>query len=67
MKRLLPSLLVFPLSAFAQGQAAAEPPVESHPLGTIVFIVLFVGFCVVFMWMVWRNKGQEKKEDKKPH
>lgn len=64
MKRLLAGLLAFPLSAFAQGQAAAEPPVESHPLGTIVFVVLFIGFCVVFAWMVWRNKG--KKEDEKP-
>jgi len=26
--------------------------------------VLFVGFCVVFAWMVWRKK--DKKEDEKP-
>ena len=37
---------------------------ESDPMGTIIFGVLFVGFCVVFAWMVWRNKG--KKEDKNP-
>jgi hypothetical protein len=24
--------------------------------------VLFVGFCVVFAWMVWRKK-EDKKED----
>jgi len=25
-------------------------------------VVLFVGFCVVFAWMVWRKK-EDKKED----
>ena len=39
---------------------ALEPPVESSPIATIAFIVLFVGFCVGFAWMVWRNK--DKKE-----
>jgi hypothetical protein len=61
MKRLLPGLLAF-LSASALAQEP-EPPLESHPVGTIVFIVLFVGFCVVFAWMVWRNKDKEKKKD----
>jgi membrane protein DedA with SNARE-associated domain len=66
MKRFLAGLLALPMAALAQtaGQAAPEPPVEAHPIGTIVFVVLFVGFCVVFVWMVWRNKG--KKEDQKP-
>lgn len=63
MKRLLPGFLAF-LYALAQAQdQAPEPPVESHPIGTIVFIALFVGFCVVFAWMVWRNKDKEKKKD----
>jgi len=63
MKRFLAALIAFsPLaSAYAQ---ATEPPLESHPLGTIVFVVLFVGFCVGFAWMVWRNR--DKKEGKKP-
>jgi len=64
MKRFLAGLLALPLSAFAQSQSAPEPPVEAHPIGTIIFVVLFVGFCVVFAWMVWRNK--DKKEDGKP-
>ena len=64
MKHPLPYLLALPLSAFAQDQAP-EPPLESHPIGMIVFVVLFVGFCVVFAWMVWRNKDKEKKEGKK--
>ena len=64
MKRFLAGLLAMPLAALAQtaGQAAPEPPVEAHPIGTIVFVVLFVGFCVVFGWMVYRKK-EDKKED----
>ena len=64
MKRFLAGLLALPLSAIAQNNAPPEPPVEAHPIGTLVFIVLFVGFCAVFAWMVWRNRG--KKEDQKP-
>jgi len=64
MKRLLAGLVALPLSAIAQTQAPPEPPVEAHPIGTLIFIGLFVGFCVVFAWMVWRNK--DKKEDGKP-
>jgi hypothetical protein len=64
MKRFLAGLLALPLSAFAQSQAP-EPPVEAHPIGTLIFIALFVGFCVVFGWMVWRKKD-DKKEDQNP-
>jgi hypothetical protein len=64
MKRILPGLIaLLPLAAFAD--APAEPPLEPHPMATIVFIVLFVGFCVVFAWMVWRKK-EDKKEDHTP-
>jgi len=64
MKRFLAGLLTLPMVAVAQtaGQAAPEPPVEAHPIGTLVFIVLFVGFCAVFGWMVYRKK-EDKKED----
>jgi hypothetical protein len=64
MKRFLAGLLALPLSALAQSQSVPEPAIESNPLGTLVFVALFVGFCVVFGWMVWRNRG--KKEDRKP-
>jgi len=64
MKRLLAGLYALPLSVLAQSQTAPEPQIEPHPIGTLVFVVLFVGFCAVFAWMVWRNKG--KKEDPKP-
>ena len=62
MKRFLAGLLTLPAAALAQSQASGEPPVEAHPIGTLVFVVLFVGFCVVFAWMVWRKK-EDKKED----
>ena len=67
MKRFLAGLLALPLTALAQtaGQAQPEPPVEAHPIGTLVFVVLFVGFIVVFGWMVWRKK-EDKKEDQTP-
>ena len=65
MKRFLVALLALPLAALAQSQAAPEPPLEAHPVGTIVFVVLFVGFCVGFAWMVWRKK-EDKKDDGKP-
>ena len=64
MKRFLAGVLALPFSALAQSQPASEPAIESNPLGTLIFVVLFVGFCLVFGWMVWRNRG--KKEDHKP-
>jgi hypothetical protein len=65
MKRFLAALIAVSPLVPAQAQAP-EPPVESNPVGTIAFVVLFVGFCVVFAWMVWRNKDKDKKEGKKP-
>ena len=65
MKRFVAGLLAMPLAALAQtaDQAAPDPPLESHPIGTLVFVILFVGFCVMFGWMVVRNSKQNKKED----
>ncbi len=59
MERFLPGFIAFSLLLPAHAQAP-EPPVESNTLGTIIFLVLFVGFCVGFVWMVWR-KDKEKK------
>jgi len=64
MKRLIAGLTAVLLLAPAYAEAPAEPPVESNTVGTIIFAVLFFGFCIVFAWMVWRNK--DKKEDSKP-
>ena len=62
MKRFLAGLTALLPVAAAYADAPPEPPLESHPIGTIVFIVLFVGFCVVFGWMVYRQKD-DKRED----
>jgi hypothetical protein len=62
MKRLLTGLIaLFPfVSAYAD--APAEPPLEPHPIGTVVFLVLFVGVCVGLAWMIWRKKKDSKEE-----
>ena len=59
MKKYASACMAFLLCATAHAEAL-EPPIESSPLATIAFIVLFVGFCVGFAWMVWRNKGKKK-------
>jgi hypothetical protein len=64
MKRLFAGLTAASLLASAQAQAP-EPPLEPHPIGTILFVALFIGFCVVFGWMVWKNQHKDKKESKK--
>jgi hypothetical protein len=59
--RILSTLPLFllPLAALA---VEAEPPVESNLIGTVVFLLLFVGGCAVFAWMVW--KGDKKPKQK---
>ena len=61
MKKFLPGVIAFSLLLPAHAQTP-EPPVESNTLGTIVFVLLFVGFCAGFIWMVWWNKDKENKE-----
>lgn len=65
LKRFLTGLIASSVLASAQAYAP-EPPVESHPVGPIVFTALFVGFFVVFAWMVWRNKDKHGKGHKNP-
>jgi hypothetical protein len=51
---------LFLLSAAQAQTSAPEPPVESNPIGLIIFALLFVGFCVGFIWMTWwRDKAQK--------
>jgi hypothetical protein len=60
MKRILYGIALLPyLSAHAQ---APEPAVEPNTLATAVFLVLFVGFCAGFVWMVWRKRDKKPKE-----
>jgi hypothetical protein len=58
-EKIPPGFIAFSLLLPAHAQTP-EPPVESNTLGTIIFLVLFAGFCVGFAWMVWR-KDKEKK------
>ena len=61
MKRFLAGSIASHLLASARAQAP-EPAVEPNTLATVAFLVLFVGFCVGFAWMVWRKKDKKTKE-----
>ena len=50
------------LLAQAQNGAPPEPPVQSNPLATAIFALLFVGFCVGFAVMVWRNQRKSRQD-----
>ena len=65
MKRALLCFASAFLPLLAYADVAPEAPVQSNPLGTIIFGVIFFGVCAVFGWMVWRNKGRDQKEEKK--
>ena len=60
MSRILAALplVLISLAAYA---VEAEPPAESNMLGTLVFIVLFVGACAAVGWMIWKNEKKPKQ------
>jgi hypothetical protein len=64
MVKLLSGIVPLFLLSAAQAQTSApEPPVESNPIGLIIFALLFVGFCVGFVWLTWwRDKDKKAKE-----
>lgn len=64
MGKILFRLFVFLSTCYAFGvQAADTPPAESSgSMGTIIFGILFLGFCIGFVWLVWRNEKKQKKE-----
>lgn len=56
-------LLLSFLDAYAQGhEAPAEPPVQVNEFAIAVFMIIFVGVCVGFAWMVWRNHKLEQRK-----
>jgi len=52
-------------SAFAQGAAAEEPVQAASGYATVIFIVLFIGFCVGIVWMMMRSSKKEKGQEEK--
>ena len=55
----LPSVL----ASLAVYAVDAEPPVESSGMvGTILFLLLFVGGCAAFAWMIWKNEKKSKQK-----
>ena len=66
MARILTGLmLLLPLlAAHAEVTNAAAPAETSASFGTIVFVVLFVGICIGFVWMVVRNDKKQKEQPK---
>ncbi len=62
MKGFLAGSIASFLSASAHAQAPG-PAVEPNTLATAIFLVLFVGFCAGFAWMVWRNKDKKKEKE----
>jgi hypothetical protein len=59
--RILSTLPLLAVSLAAYAVDAAEPPTESNVIGTVVFILLFVGGIAAFGWMVWRNEKKSKQ------
>ncbi len=64
LARLLPAGVLMTLAAVAQAVTETEPPLEQHPIGIAVFALLFVGFCVGMVWMIYRSNS--KKPDDAP-
>jgi multidrug resistance efflux pump len=66
---MLASWSLPPIATYAQ---SGEQSVEAaSPLVIIAFIALFVGLCVVYIWLTWRNEKKTRpasaqKESGKP-
>jgi hypothetical protein len=61
--KLLAALVLALLHAatYAQDVAANAPAEESNAIGTILFGIVFVGACIGFVWLVWRNDKKQKE------
>lgn len=63
MTRILSGLPLFLALSAVQAQVGHEPPAdESNLVGTIIFIILFVGACAGFAWFVWKNEQKAKSK-----
>ncbi len=63
LAHLLPLLVLS--SAYAADVQDAPPPESINWIGITIFLVIFVGGCVAFIWMVWRNDKKTKQGGKK--
>jgi len=56
------SLLMLLVAGLARAAEIPDAPIpEPNYVGILVFLGLFVGLGVWFMWKVMRNKGDDKK------
>jgi hypothetical protein len=56
------SLLMLGVTSMTRAAEIADAPIpEPNYVGIIVFLGLFFGLGIWFMWKVMRNKGDDKK------
>jgi hypothetical protein len=60
---ILPLLVVS--SAYAADVHDAPIPETTNWIGIVAFLVLFIGGCVGFFWLLWRNEKKAKPGAKK--
>ena len=63
LAHLLPMLML--TSAYAADIQDAPMPESINWVGIIVFLVIFVGGSVGFIWMIYRNDKKTKQQQKR--
>jgi heme A synthase len=61
MTHILAALPLFLLTCAAYADVAPEPPAESNMIGTIVFLLIFVGACAAVAWLIWKSEKKPKQ------
>ena len=67
MARFLAPLLPLLMLTSAYAMDVQDPPIPEsiNWVGIIIFLVLFIGGSVGFIWMVYRNDKKTKQDEKK--
>ncbi len=67
MARFLAPLLPLLMLTSAYAIDVQDPPIPEsiNWVGIIIFLVLFIGGSVGFIWMVYRNDKKTKQDEKK--